>query len=103
MGVYVRMQMPKNCYDCNFCRHYDEPNQGYCCVAWLIDLHNVDIQKERCQACPLVEVPEPHGDLIDKSELTYCSYDLDNYFWFRAVPEETVESAKVIIPASKEE
>lgn len=50
-----------------------------------------------------ISVPEPHGDLIDKNELTMCSYDLDNYFWFQAVPEETLNEARVIIPASEEE
>ena len=58
-------------------------------------LGNEDIAKA-------VSVPEPHGDLIDKNELTMCSYDLVNYFWFRAVPEETLNEARVIIPASEE-
>lgn len=97
MGVYIDMEMPTACFECKLY------NGEYCwCRAVKKEIENLDARRVS-SFCPLVEVPEPHGDLIDKNELTYCSYDLDNYFWFRAVPEETVESTKVIIPASKEE
>ena len=67
-GIYIKgMEMPKCCYDCNFCRHYDEPNQGYFCIVLLADLHRKPITEERVKNCPLVPVPE-HGDLIDRSQ-----------------------------------
>lgn len=72
MSVLIRgMEMPKSCWFCNFCRAYDEPNQGFFCVAIEADLHRSNIQKKRSDDCPLVEVPTPHGDLIDR-EVMNC-------------------------------
>lgn len=60
MGVYINMEMPKNCLDCrlvdvefSFCHGVDSYDTGN---------HNTD--KERPEWCPLVEIP-PHGRLID--------------------------------------
>lgn len=65
MSVLIKgMEMPNTCYECNFCQHYVEPNQGYYCVALFADLHRTGINNERNENCPLVEVPK-HGRLID--------------------------------------
>lgn len=70
MSILIKgMEMPKSCWFCNFCRAYDEPNQGFFCVAIEADLHRSNIQKKRSDDCPLVEVPTPHGDLIDREAL----------------------------------
>ncbi len=69
MSVIVKdMEMPKNCYTCNLCNYYNEPNQGCYCVALRADLHSTDIMKERAKNCPLIKVP-PHGRLIDGDAL----------------------------------
>lgn len=69
MSILIKeMEMPKSCYDCYFCRTYDEPNQGYFCIPLFADLHRTDFIKKRIDACPLVEVP-PHGRLIDADAL----------------------------------
>ena len=69
MSIIVKdMEMPKTCYDCYFCRTYDEPNQGYFCIPLFADLHRTDFTKKRIDACPLIEVP-PHGRLIDANPI----------------------------------
>ena len=71
MGVYIRgMKMPKCCSNCEF--HWEEDvsfdimhtcqlKTGYIDEA---DIHSFPYD------CPLVEVPEPHGSLIDKEVLS---------------------------------
>lgn len=76
MSVLVRgMDMPKSCYSCNFCQYYAEVNQGCYCVALFADLHRTDFVKERLASCPLIEVPTPHGRLIDVEELEKRQFD----------------------------
>ncbi len=61
MGIYVKgMEMPKKCLLC--------PLQylGFCQVT-KTDI-NSDLGR-RADDCPLVEVEEPHGNLIDKDIL----------------------------------
>ena len=68
MSILIKgMEMPKSCYDCYFCRTYDEPNQGYFCIPLFADLHRTDFTKKRIDACPLISVPD-HGRLIDADE-----------------------------------
>lgn len=70
MSVLIKgMKLPENCYDCDFCRAYDEPNQGYFCVPTFADLHRIDFTKERANNCPLVEVEgKKIGTWIDFDE-----------------------------------
>ena len=72
MGVYIKgMRMPKGCYDptvapsycfllrsgtCGFCHEYADEHNGELCM-------------EYPQGCPLVEVKEPHGRLINADKL----------------------------------
>ena len=91
MGVYIKgMEMPKTCYDCYFCRTYDEPNQGYFCIPLFADLHRTDFTKKRIDACPLIEVPTPHGRLIDAEWLKLLyddpAYGIDTSKYHVAVP-----------------
>lgn len=68
MGVYIRrMKMPRSCVECRLLRveSNDEWVSKYCpLVKRYIDWFNAG--KHRCVDCPLVEVPEPHGRLIDE-------------------------------------
>jgi hypothetical protein len=58
MGVYIKgMEMP---HDCDSCKVSDILD----CTLWK----PMDIG-ERHPECPLVEVPTPHGDLIDRQKL----------------------------------
>lgn len=82
MGVYVKgMEMPKSCSDCLFFVDglYDandepcsaclakEDNSPWGCGYKEID--GIDHMARRMDYCPLVEVSEPHGDLIDREIL----------------------------------
>ena len=67
MSVLINgMEMPTNCADCPL--NYD---QMACAVTWTrwwsdsMVIMNFDSDKERMPNCPLIEVPTPHGRLID--------------------------------------
>ena len=71
MSVLIKnMEMPTNCADCPL--NYD---QMACAVTWTrwwsdsMVIMNFDSDKERMPNCPLIEVPTPHGRLIDADEL----------------------------------
>lgn len=54
MSIYIKgMAMPKNCDDC-FLSRWDACNERFYCMF---------------DDCPLVEVPVPHGRLIDVDKL----------------------------------
>lgn len=58
MSVIVKnMQMPESC---NYCRFSD----GFWCYA-LTENGKIIVENQRKQLCPLVEIPTPHGKLID--------------------------------------
>lgn len=58
MSILIKgMEMPKNCYECDFCTY------GYCPH---LNSH-VSNSQERDSDCPIIELP-PHGDLIDRDE-----------------------------------
>lgn len=60
MSVFVKgMEMPKNCWDCDI----DLPNCDLWCA--LDDEDDDKIPED----CPLVELPEHHGRLIDADKL----------------------------------
>ena len=67
MSILIKgMEMPKNCADCPL--NYDQMACGVTGTGWWSDsmvLLNFDSAKERLQDCPLIEIPTPHGRLID--------------------------------------
>ena len=78
MGVYIKgLKMPKSCSDCLFFVDglYDANDE--LCSACLAkednspsgcsykEIDGIDHMARRMDYCPLVEVPEPHGRLID--------------------------------------
>ena len=72
MSVIVKgMDMPTGCLSCplfagNGCKATRRLFPGYLNVA------------VRPDTCPLVNIPEKHGNLIDKSELLKCSVSVDD-------------------------
>ena len=91
MSVIVKgMKMPLCCGDCPLC--YDNME-----CEFVGDLHN--IWEGRHVNCPLIAISISHGRLIDENDLTLCEYDLNEYHWFRAVPEETLQGAPTILEA----
>ena len=68
MSILIRgMEMPKNCLECPCC------TLGYC----RVDVKTTeyakyvfpDGQDDRHSDCPLVEIPTPHGNLKDESDI----------------------------------
>ena len=69
MSVLVKgMKMPKNCEECDFCHWSNLHQTGRCdrcddepvCADF-----GTDYKRTRARFCPLVEVPTPHGRLVD--------------------------------------
>ena len=68
MGLYIRdMEMPRTCYDCKFRKRN---GLGLICPVLEKSYKIADTQVlfAREKDCPLIEVPELHGRLIDASE-----------------------------------
>lgn len=65
MSVLIKgMEMPKNCAECEF---HQSGYPDWCDLSIRArDIHNTEIRQEWC---PLVEVPTPHGQLIDADEI----------------------------------
>lgn len=80
MGVYIKgMKKPKDCNAC-FLDLYDR--QTYC-------------RNGEKALCPLIEVTEPHGDLVDREEIDVLIYeDADGF--------HTETSAPTVIAAEGE-
>ena len=70
MSVLIKgMEMPETCEECSFhCYHSDGK---YVCVATPLfyPMNLANSKGRRKDFCPLVEVPAPHGRLIDKDAL----------------------------------
>lgn len=65
MSVLIRgMDMPKNCNECKFC--WDSLGERFCFLNGHI-MFDINSGIEKHPDCPLVEVPTPHGRLIDSS------------------------------------
>lgn len=96
MGLYIDMEMPQNCQSCNF-------YNGLGCEAtgrMFSLLYNVATRRSDC---PLIEVSEPHGRLIDADAV----FDnLERTWWYdnadREIAEDLVLDAPTVIPASEE-
>ena len=95
MGVYIDMEMPDNCDKCKI-------RYGMFCPVL-----NRFIDEGRRHNCPLAEIPEPHGRLIDADKLNYTMLYKEN--WMRgtgvealAVWRKDIDTAPTIIPASEE-
>lgn len=68
MSIIVKgMEMPKNCIECRF-RQYE-----YCDLQrqdlYAVNIMDYALSLERHPSCPLIEIPTPHGRLIDADEL----------------------------------
>jgi len=96
MGFYVNLEMPKDCPMCPFA-HYDRFDTFCGCDITRGKRWAVKNDKDYAESstrpdwCPLIEVPEPHGDLIDRDMLPKSRVE-----W------EDIVTAPTVIPASEE-
>lgn len=68
MSVIVKgMEMPESCDECKLCS-VDSSMIGYC---YLLDEYSdsESTYLERQKDCPLIEIPTPHGRLVDADKL----------------------------------
>ena len=84
MGIYVPgITKPDHCCDCQFC----EDLTSDCLLQ--NDAH-WSTYSEQIKNCPLVEIPEPHGRLIDGD--AYCENLLEEaHKVWRLLKPETIE------------
>ena len=107
MSVLIKdMEMPSCCGGCGFSdwsnlhqtlscsKHYFEP-----CFAD----HSKEYMEKRADFCPLIEIPVPHGRLIDGDALQCKVDDIGlGYYAVLGVTEYTIDSAPTIIEAEAE-
>ena len=99
MGVYIKgMTMPKSCFECDL---YDDENNF--CKAQKEYMPFASFGRDYKDAnCPMVEVPEPHGRLIDEDKLmddvkkNSASYFADDF------AREWVDVQPTVIEAEEE-
>lgn len=105
MAILIKgMEMPTGCIACDFCNPFVE--EPYC-----RRLMKRVPKVTRLDNCPLIEIPEPHGDLIDASEKIRVQMYDDEHEDFHTV-EMTIDDllsqswvkayAAPVIPASEE-
>ena len=88
MSVLIKgMEIPKNCGECPMICDYD--------------LSRGARGKEKAENCPLVEVPNPHGRLIDADELVESMRGF-SYAWGERMNDEWIGEAPTIIESEGE-
>ena len=56
------VHLPRSCRDCPF-------NYSGVCIASANCLKTKSFMKARNPDCPIIEIPTPHGDLVDRDDL----------------------------------
>ena len=99
MSVLIKMEMPESCYYCPFADGVWQKNKRCLINGEEMPRDGRDVQQNHIN-CPLVEVPTPHGRLIDADTFeNFIRKDWDkNDHWIADV----VYSRPTIIPASEE-
>ena len=74
MSVVVRMEMPKNCYDCPF-SIVDDTEDGAWCNALAQQVYCTSDGRD--EDCPIVyALPENHGRLVDMRDIDSMMEDI---------------------------
>lgn len=103
MSVLIKgMKMPKNCEECDFCHWSNLHQTGRCdrcddesvCADF-----GTDYKRTRARFCPLVEVPIPHGRLIDAD----ATVKVWSGCTFRGNLNPLIEARPTVIEAEGEE
>lgn len=101
MSVIIKgMKMPKSCDSCDLIQFDDEELEAHCPLSPYYRWCGTP-PDYRPEECPLVEVPTPHGRLIDADEIEKCVhewYDVGEYVF-----ADTIRNADTIIEAEVSE
>ena len=75
MSLLIKgMDMPKRCLDCPCYDWSDEVCRG----EGVAEAFIIENSEERSEFCPLIEIPTPHGRLIDADKLAKVIEDAIN-------------------------
>lgn len=98
MSILIKgMEMPRDCEECRFSEVIDGLG---CIVTHLVILRRYGQDKPKW--CPLIEVPTPHGRLIDADKLPVVDF-FDNENWYTIIHKESIDAAPTIIEAEEGE
>ena len=101
MSVIIKgMKMPKSCDSCDLIQFDDEELEAHCPLSPYYRWCGTP-PDYRPEGCPLVEIPTPHGRLIDADEIEKCVhewYDVGEYVF-----ADTIRNADTIIEAEVSE
>ena len=106
MSVLIKgMELPKNCWECSPLElNVGITMFGGICPFCVKIVTDYDMSTGRHPDCPLIEVPTPHGDLIDRWELTETAMiDPDEGKYVAVYRADEVDEAPVIIEAEGRE
>lgn len=104
MSVLIKgMEMPTSCDSCRI-MEFEDTNcveEFYCGCPIVFKAHPQGVD-HRPDYCPLIEVPEPHGRLIDADAIPYkkIMYDDDDFYY--GVTKPYIDRIPTVIPASEE-
>ena len=77
MGIYIKgMKMPETCNDCEFLDLDTFDYDMHAACGFTGEIVTYDLRHGRNENCPLIEVTEPHGDLIDRERIDYKNYKM---------------------------
>lgn len=92
MGILIKIKMPKGCWACPFAvGKYYECLFTKKTTNWGLTTRPSD--------CPLIEVPTPHGRLIDADALNTYNVSPMYEFCVMGITEEDIGLAETIIEA----
>lgn len=95
-------EFPHRCWGCPCCSVQDNGFAGWDHYCNLLDEFVNDYQHYRHKLCPLIEVPTPHGRLIDANELEDLIADeFDGVCTYDVSPDEAVNNFQSIIDKCK--
>ena len=111
MSVLIKdMELPKDCPYCKMA-HYNASDEFTGCAVVpgkRYAMHNDAVYAKSTQRpdwCPLIEIPESHGDLIDRDALLDMVRDVntDYYCEVLGVTVEDIDSVPTVIEAEGSE
>ena len=109
MSVLIRgMKMPKNCLTCKLRGDGSDSKYIWDCPFTGLEYTREEGETRRLDDCPLIEVPAPHGRLIDadavaKRVLGSVNQEDAQGFMFTKIICQILKDAPTIIPAEEGE
>lgn len=113
MSILIRsMEIPTSCDKCRFCVNgFTDTAPMYECAAQSYENVSVLVESNgepfdfRPDWCPLVEIPIPHGRLIDIKSVEYGKFTaVGNEYqrWWNGALDSVVDNAPTVIEAEGE-